>query len=63
MTKRNKKALRRTAARTTGVIRHVAATKWSAKKQRDYNHHRLGKMGAASEVRLVAIEEEAEHES
>lgn len=44
---------KRRAAKLNRTMESVALTKWSAKKQRGYNKRRLGKMGAASEVRHI----------
>lgn len=51
MNKRRKKM--RAAAKTTNVIRHVAATKWTGKRQRKFDDRRLGKFGPASPVRNI----------
>jgi hypothetical protein len=35
----------------------LSETKWSAKKQKGYARHKLGKFGAASQVRIIKPEE------
>jgi hypothetical protein len=48
-----KKRLAKASKHVPGYVEHITATKWSAKKQRKFDDHRLGKFGAASEVRTI----------
>jgi hypothetical protein len=47
------KRYRKAAGTADKVSGFIGATKWTPERQRRYDKHRLGKLGAASEVRHI----------